>query len=332
MDILKKNAGFAAERRVPVGDTLPGPLEPKNQSPMKRTLLFLLTTSLLPLTLQAQAPPPPNASENDPIQTTHKSPAKLDKVVCRGANLAEIADYLIKKVSENPDIPDLGIVLSAEVQDLIVPSLNLRNISLEAVMEVISTLLDLEVSQVYDDDDELKALIVKKPERARADGAIPLAPAAAPGLPNSINPHSKVVPAPSGLTGGGTSGDAPKAAGLSGIEVLHDSPAPTPATAPNKPVVKVFAIGAIIQGSGDSRDEREKSKYEKLDRLKMGLENICAQQKLEIQLSFHADMDIIVVRGSQPDALILIAETINAMKENALAAPDPVSDKAGRKP
>ena len=64
----------------------------------------------------------------------------------------------------------------------------------------------------------------------------------------------------------------------------------------------------------------------------MGLENICAQQKLEIQLSFHADMDIIVVRGSQPDALILIAETINAMKENALAAPDPVSDKAGRKP
>ena len=298
---------------------------------MKRTLLFLLTTSLLPLTLQAQAPPPPlapekNANKLEEVKSSDPSlrdPSKLDHVQFSDANLFEIAEYLTEKAQDDPDIPDVNVSVSRELGQLTVPSLNLRNVSTDDVMAVIARLLDLELIPVADSEGKPLALIIKKQK---------IETSAAPGFSTGTSSGSEAAPAPVEAAGGGTSGDSPVALALPNVEVLHDSPAPTPATAPNKPVVKVFAIGAIIQGSGDSRDEREKSKYEKLDRLKMGLENICAQQKLEIQLSFHADMDIIVVRGSQPDALILIAETINAMKENALAAPDPVSDKAGRKP
>ena len=282
--------------------------------PMKFTtplLSALLATSFPCAAQQAGGEPSPGHDPfaaptpgRDPFATAPapQMPAgtRLEKAVFSNSNLPEIIAFLDAKEQDAGGRP-LNVILSPGMENLVVPSLNLRNVTTTEVLNIVSTLLGLTLDPVKGDDGEkVVAWLIKGNGNVTAMAP---APAADPLAANAI------AAAPGGL---GASG-----AGLPGansLTLIAASPAPVPGAA--APQSQVFSLASILPPVGASAEARD-LRSRRLDQLYVELSKFAVEQDKDAEIRPYPGLDLIVVKSA---ALPLISQAVEAMSRGAVTA------------
>jgi hypothetical protein len=264
---------------------------------------------------------------------TIQRPTRLPRVQFENASLREVIDYIEAKAQEfglNPDTNPLNVVITPGfgIEDKRLPSVSLRNVSPTEVLTIVTTVLNLQLEAVSGDDGQVVAWLVKggtpvanTPAVAGegTSGSVPggLDGAAASGF------EAGSAAAPSGRAVSGFGGSGLIAGGAAAVEIAS-SPATggggLAAAEPQKRV-KVFGIAQLIASKDANQDVRQKERQQKYMSLIDTLRALTADQTgTSADIKFYEAMEIIVVKTTDPAAMTLVAEAIEAMKKNDSAS------------
>lgn len=257
---------------------------------MKLLLLStLLATSIHGFAQQPDVTPltpattDPNASQHadpfaDPNAPTIPPGTRLDKVIFKEANLAEIIDFLDKRSQESGGRP-LNVVIQPGLESVTIPALSLRNVTTTEVLRVASSILGLSLEPVKGDTgDSVAAWILK-----RLSPANPTPPASAITDPNAISP-ADTTPAFQPLASSG-----------------------------NPRQTRVFSIASLLPRRSPS-PEATALREDETRSLIISLTKFAAELDKDAEIRHFSSLDLIVVKSS---ALPLISEAIDAMRSDA---------------
>jgi hypothetical protein len=225
----------------------------------------------------------PQASQHADPFADHHAPqippgTRLDKVIFKEANLAEIIDFLDKKSQESGGRP-LNVVLQPGLESITIPALSLRNVTTTEILRVASSILGLSLEPVKGDTgDSVAAWILK-----RLSPADPTPPASAITDPNAIPPADTT----------------------SAFQPL--------ASSGNPRQTRVFSIASLISRRTQSREAAALREDESRS-LISSLTKFAAELDKDAEIRHFSSLDLIVVKST---ALPLISEAIDAMRSDA---------------
>lgn len=227
----------------------------------------------------------PHASQLADPFADHHAPqippgTRLDKVIFKEANLAEIIDFLDKKSQESGGRP-LNVVLQPGLESITIPALSLRNVTTTEILRVASSILGLSLEPVKGDTgDSVAAWILKRLSPADPTPVIPLGTATDP------NATSQPDTTP-------------------GFQPL--------ASSGNPRQTRVFSIASLISRRTQSREAAALREDESRS-LISSLTKFAAELDKDAEIRHFSSLDLIVVKST---ALPLISEAIDAMRSDA---------------
>ena len=300
---------------------------------MKKSII-LTVAALAPLNLYGQSP---SAGVSEAIVTPAPSPAvpRLDEVTFDGETLRDVVFFLKAQAEAaglNPKTEPLNFVISPGFEALCVPALSLRNVTPAEALSVVTTVLGLRMEPVPSEDaGRVVAWLIKgqqAPKPSTVESVVPQ-PQNPTAIPSSI---------PGADFGGGGTDTATRATDTSvqsgagfgtGLQVpvpmtiaSSGLPEGRPVTAVSPaPAARVFGIAQMLYVTDPDSDQGKKQRVEKFERLVASLRSLSQDQGFKTDIRAYGEMDILVVKSTDPAGMSLIAEAIEAMKSNAAPPP-----------
>ena len=272
-----------------------------------------------------------------PLAAAPQMPAgtRLEKVQFESCPLSEIIAYLETKEQEAEKGRSLNVILSPGLENRVLPSLSLRNVTTTEVLSIVASLLDLKLEPVKGDDPKMVVAWMVKSASQTAEaigGDMGSGGGGLQALPRPIPDVRRTDPgarpdlggtsgtASGGSEGGGGGGDfqavadpnVPRIAVVASGSGMPGMDGGSGGAAPLKQS-KVFGIAALLPPPGDS-DEAKKLRAIRLEELLSVLQRFATEQDNEAEVRCYPALNIIMVKST---ALPLISEAVEAMKSNA---------------
>ncbi len=292
-------------------------------------LVPLLAASQICLAEEKPALQPSESSQPLPVPAALAKPPlfggkKLKEVNFEQVKLGDLVGYL-QKEAVSGDGDSLNVIVSPDTQELMIPSLRLRNLTASEALTIATTVLGLRLQPVMGDDGSKVVAWIIAPPVAHSTNAAAESPFTTSGVASATrrqelgNAGSRGMildtsPAPStGRSEALLQADRtfnPKAKVVPAGAALEFLALGAAADSPRQ--AKVFGIASLLPPPAKSPEEKL-AREEKFNGLLIDLQKLAQDQDREAEIRPYPKLDLIVVKST---AMPMLSDAIEEMKRN----------------